>query len=235
MAVLFNPTTGTGQDYSVGSGQQSLLGSLEADYAQDSPPALAMTSTNQAVAVWSREVQPMTPIAGFVNGNTAYLNFIQDLNPPKPSKSQFSILPQISQSFDPSVDATIAPALLTDGDTLYLASVGLDGTSISLIYSNDAGQTWQSTGNDLVLPNPLTTSQAPALVLFSGKLFLAFVDNNQQIHIASSSDSGSTWSGPTAIGLTSGCGVTLVEYQDQLMAFFVDAQDSHILYYYYTQ
>ena len=74
LAVAFNPTKGNGNDYSTAN-QTTFLGNLEADYAQDSPPALTLVSSTtnntsdasnssdegQILAVWSREVQPPDP------------------------------------------------------------------------------------------------------------------------------------------------------------------------------
>jgi len=97
--TAYNPTSGTGANYETTNqasfNQTSLIGSLEADFAQDSPPALALvtnssTTEGQVLAVWSKEVQPIAPIAGFVNDNQIYLNFVQALNN-IPTNGQFSL------------------------------------------------------------------------------------------------------------------------------------------------
>jgi uncharacterized repeat protein (TIGR02059 family) len=94
--TAYNPTSGNANNYTT-TNQASLIGNLEADFAQDSPPALTLvtnssTTEGQVLAVWSKEVQPIAPIAGFVNSNQIYLNFVQALNASSaPSNSQFSL------------------------------------------------------------------------------------------------------------------------------------------------
>jgi len=98
LAIAFNPTRGNGNIYTT-ENQTALLGSLEADYAEDGTPALTLvTNSNsgdtqgQILAVWSREVQNLTPITGIVSGNEVYLNFVQDLDTSTtPSNSQFTV------------------------------------------------------------------------------------------------------------------------------------------------
>ena len=94
--TAYNPTSGNANNYTT-TNQASLIGNLEADFAQDSPPALTLvtnssTTEGQILAVWSKEVQPIAALAGFVNGNQIYLNFVQALNASStPSNSQFSL------------------------------------------------------------------------------------------------------------------------------------------------
>jgi len=94
--TAYNPTSGNANNYTT-TNQTSLIGNLEADFAQDSPPALTLvtnssTTEGQVLAVWSKEVQPIAPIAGFVNSNKIYLNFVQALNASSVlSNSQFSL------------------------------------------------------------------------------------------------------------------------------------------------
>ncbi|MFN9175387.1 MAG: SwmB domain-containing protein, partial [Synechocystis sp.] len=94
--TAYNPNSGNANNYTT-TNQTSLIGNLEADFAQDSPPALALvtnssTTEGQVLAVWSKEVQPIAAIAGFVNSNQIYLNFVQALNTSSvPSNSQFSL------------------------------------------------------------------------------------------------------------------------------------------------
>jgi uncharacterized repeat protein (TIGR02059 family) len=98
--AAYNPTSGNAANYTTTNqtfNQTSLIGNLEADFAQDSPPALALvtsssTTEGQVLAVWSKEVQPISPIAGFVNGDQIYLNFVQVLNTAStPTSSQFNL------------------------------------------------------------------------------------------------------------------------------------------------
>jgi len=95
--TAYNPTSGNANNYTT-TNQTSLIGNLEADFAQDSPPALTLvtnssTTEGQVLAVWSKEVQPIAAIAGFVNSNQIYLNFVQALNASSaPSNSQFSLV-----------------------------------------------------------------------------------------------------------------------------------------------
>ncbi len=59
----------------------SILPNVEAALGQDSTPSLAPTSAgNQLLAAWISDAPPLTPIAGFVQGNQILLNFIENFN-----------------------------------------------------------------------------------------------------------------------------------------------------------
>lgn len=144
LAVAFNPTSGNGNNYTINSLtlQTNLLSGLQADYAQDSPPALTLIgqtsiAQSQVLAVWSREVQPLTPIAGFVNGNQAYLNFVQELNTsPTISNDQFSLT---VSSASGSRDVTVTNVSIGSGGfiQLNLSSAVTSDESVQISYAPD--------------------------------------------------------------------------------------------------
>jgi uncharacterized repeat protein (TIGR02059 family) len=139
--TAYNPTSGTGANYETTNqasfNQTSLIGSLEADFAQDSPPALALvtnssTTEGQVLAVWSKEVQPIAPIAGFVNDNQIYLNFVQALNN-IPTNGQFSLTVNGSASTITVTNVSIE----SNGYVLLNLSSSIQTTDIvSLTYTN---------------------------------------------------------------------------------------------------
>ncbi|MDT3676517.1 SwmB domain-containing protein [Microcystis wesenbergii] len=135
-----------------------------------------------------------------------------------------------TQIYNLGDESSAAPAFINNNGTFYLAYVEKGGNQIYLTTSSDAGQTWTSA---VELPSGITTSQSPSLAFYKGTLYLAYVGTNKQINITSSTDNGQSWSSQYSIDQFSSAGVSLVEYQGQLMAFFVSTEsNSDILYVY---
>jgi hypothetical protein len=180
--TAYNPTSGNANNYTTTTtNQTSLIGNLEADFAQDSPPALALvtnssTTEGQVLAVWSKEVQPIAPIAGFVNSNKIYLNFVQALDTSSVlSNSQFSLTVNGSAS-----TITVTNVSIESNGYVQLSLSGTVQTTdtISLTYTPTAIS--QATSNfyltdalgaklwvpdfSLDLSNTTNTSDAPIVV-----------------------------------------------------------------------
>ena len=131
------------------------------------------------------------------------------------------------------IQSRLAPALVVNNGTSYLAYINATNNQVTLVTSDDAGNNWSS---PIELPGDITTSQSPALAFYQDDLYLAYVGSDNQINLAFSEDNGQSWSSPSLIGQTSSAGVSLVGYQDQLIAFFIaDDPSSRILYAYSSE
>ncbi|MBE9193820.1 FG-GAP repeat protein [Synechocystis sp. LEGE 06083] len=84
---------------------QPVLSNLTSDFAQDTSPALALTSQGDILLAWSSDSPPITPISVLAEGDYIYLVFADNLkndsaNPP--SNSQFVIKTSDGNSINPT-------------------------------------------------------------------------------------------------------------------------------------
>ncbi len=93
------------------------------------------------------------------------------------------------------------PALVTIGDTTYMAVRGIDN-QLYWTSSHDGGQSWTGW---LELPTGMTTSDAPSLAAVNGSLYLTYLGSggNQQLNITQLLSAGTnSWSPQAVLGQT---------------------------------
>ena len=130
--------------------------------------------------------------------------------------------------------SSATPAVIAVGTTLYAAVQGNDGNSVWFATSTDAGSTW-STWSNLSETNPrFATQSAPALAFFENKLYLSFLDLEQNLQISKfdpASESNTVWSDPLPIAdaqsneFTSSFAPTLVAAEDSLAICWINPND----------
>jgi len=78
IAYTFNPVGGTNQDYSTDS-LKSVVPSVTQEFAEDSPPALSLISSEQILLAWSSSTPTLTPVEAVVSGKQIFLNFATEI------------------------------------------------------------------------------------------------------------------------------------------------------------
>ena len=138
-----------------------------------------------------------------------------------------------------------APAVINVGNTLYSVVKGYESTSLWFAQSTDAGLTWSDWTNITSSFADLSSNNAPSLVEFNNKIYLGFINTNEQPGLSISSwdplsNNPSAWSAPTVLsnGLPGTSGSTtpshfnsnytpqLVDRGDALGVIWVDSSDS---------
>lgn len=129
-----------------------LLGSTVAqDYAEDSPPALAVTDSGVLLA-WSSDTPPITPISALLSGTTIILTFADTLvnliNTNKATSNPFTVLInnqsveiQDSSSTGNYVAISLNSSTVIDADDTISVSYSIDSTlenSLFNLYLSDA-------------------------------------------------------------------------------------------------
>jgi hypothetical protein len=135
-----------------------------------------------------------------------------------------------------------SPAMVRDGNTIYMARCGLD----SYLYwtqSTDGGQSWADWQQ---LPAVITSNNTPSLAIAGGDLYLAYVGQNQSIYITQYDGYSHRWnddpvnlyqdiqySPPTATKVKNGSGqlaaiAETVNGAEGLAIYYVDATSSNI-------
>ena len=127
-----------------------------------------------------------------------------------------------------------APAMVAVGTTIYAVWCDETGNrNLWFAQSSDGGNSWSSNTNLTAAMPGLASGSTPSLLLFSGKLYLAFLNNNSQVELSSwdpTSGNPSLWSNPTVI---SGDGTpansvfspALIANGDVLSVVWVDESD----------
>ncbi|AIE73895.1 MULTISPECIES: SwmB domain-containing protein [unclassified Synechocystis] len=130
---------------------QPVLSNLTSDFAQDSSPALALTSQGDILLAWSSDTPPITPISVLAEGDYLYLVFADNLkndsaNPP--SNDQFTIKTSDGNSANPTnISLSQNTIILTIGNGIDLTQItevsyGLSGTNLgNNLYLSDATNT----------------------------------------------------------------------------------------------
>jgi len=140
-----------------------------------------------------------------------------------------NLLPQVSLQ---------APALAVWNDTLYLAFVDEGIHNNLLLVASRDGKTWTdnqpiqyNSGNFFTNLLPQVSLQAPALAVWNDTLYLAFVNNDSSILLASSRD-GKTWTDNQPIGdvgFASSQAPALAAWNNTLHLAFVDNDSTNNL------
>ncbi|WP_228016687.1 SwmB domain-containing protein [Synechocystis sp. LEGE 06083] len=124
-----------------------LLGSTVAqDYAEDSPPALAVTNDNDGVLLaWSSDTPPITPISALLSGTQIFLTFADTLQNPsntKATSNPFTVLInnqsaeiQDSSSSDNYVKITLNSSTVINADDTISVSYSIDSTPENSLYN----------------------------------------------------------------------------------------------------
>lgn len=115
---------------------QSTIANVEADLGQDSSPTLALIPTSstsfELLIAWVSDVPPITPIAGFVNGNAITLNFVNDLGntaSSDPATTQFTVTDQNNNPYTVTNVSVVGNSL-----TLTLAQTVTSDTQLTVGY-----------------------------------------------------------------------------------------------------
>lgn len=118
-----------------------------------------------------------------------------------------------------------APALVRDGDTVYMAvQAGSGGNSIYWTSSANGGSTWAAWQ---ALPDTMTSVSPPSLAVFNGTVYLSYLGvGNNEINITSLSDAATnTWTSVYQIPGQSATYASLttenVSGTDQLAVYYV--------------
>ncbi len=134
------PTTAGNVNRTFVSSQSTnqVLNKIENDFAQDSPPALALTSQGQILLSWGSDAPNLLPISALAEGSNIYLTFGENL-----SNNQGNFLNPKSDQFTVTIDGvsqllslTVPPSV--EGNTLVLTlaePIADKVTSISVAYN----------------------------------------------------------------------------------------------------
>ncbi|MBD2655266.1 FG-GAP repeat protein [Synechocystis sp. FACHB-383] len=130
---------------------QPVLSKLTSDFAQDSSPALALTSRGDILLAWSSDTPPITPISVLAEGDYLYLVFADNLkndlaNPP--SNDQFTIKTIDGNTTNPTnislSENTVTLTIHSSVDVSQIVEVGYNLSNASLssnLYLSDATNT----------------------------------------------------------------------------------------------
>ncbi|WP_017292842.1 beta strand repeat-containing protein [Geminocystis herdmanii] len=158
---------------------QSLMSTIEADLGEDSAPVIIPTnaSNSSPLLAWVADVPPLEPIAGFVNGQTITLNFIDELgnNTSVPKGNQFTVTDSNNNSYTignisisgNSLTLTLDTSVSTD--TQLKISYNLStptGNNNNLFLDNSQTNTtlWVNNFSDFALTNTTNNSNAPVML-----------------------------------------------------------------------
>ena len=157
-----------------------LIANLENDFAQDSPPALALTSSGDILLGWSSDsAYLLAPISAIGNGNTLYVSFGQDLandetSQTLPTASQFVVTVNgVVQSLNPNEPPTVSGNTLALTLNQAIAATDTVTVSYNLAESNTtnlnfvdptATTLWIQSFSDLAVTIVENVTVAPALL-----------------------------------------------------------------------
>lgn len=159
---------------------QSIIDNIEADLGEDSTPTLTFTNTGQILMAWVAQTPPLSPIAGFVNGDIITLNFVENLQVDSiPNISQFTVTDSQGNTY--TLDGN--PSILGNTVTIILEETVPETTELSISYSlfadnnnsnlylTDATNTklWIHEFNDFSLTNN-TNSQSNPIIIGAGAI-----------------------------------------------------------------
>lgn len=167
---------------------QSIIDNIEADLGEDSTPTLTFTKTGQILMAWVAQTPPLSPIAGFVNGDIITLNFIENLQVDSiPNISQFTVTDTQGNTY--TLDGN--PSILGNTVTFILEETIPETTELSISYSLFAGNNntnlyltdatntklWIHEFNDFSLTNT-TNSQSNPIIIGAGAIISNVDDQN---------------------------------------------------------
>ncbi|WLT37925.1 SwmB domain-containing protein [Synechocystis sp. B12] len=173
---------------------QPVLSNLTSDFAQDTSPALALTSQGDILLAWSSDTPPITPISVLAEGDYLYLVFADNLkndsaNPP--SNSQFTIKTSDGNTTTPT-NVSLAQNTITltlansvNASQIVEVSYSLSGTNLtSNLYLADATNTsfWVPDFTNSV-QSAGSTSTAPTSLLGSVISNLITIPFNQTLNV----------------------------------------------------
>ncbi|WPF87624.1 Calx-beta domain-containing protein [Cyanobacterium aponinum AL20118] len=167
---------------------QSIIDNIEADLGEDSTPTLTFAKTGQILMAWVAQTPPLSPIAGFVNGDIITLNFIENLQVDSiPNISQFTVTDTQGNTY--TLDGN--PSILGNTVTFILEETIPETTELSISYSLFAGNNntnlyltdatntklWIHEFNDFSLTNT-TNSQSNPIIIGAGAIISNVDDQN---------------------------------------------------------
>ncbi|RMD72002.1 MAG: hypothetical protein D6822_02100, partial [Cyanobacteria bacterium J149] len=183
---------------------QSLMANIEADLGQDSAPFIVSGGSSPLVA-WVAEVPPLEAIAGFVNGQTVTLNFIDELGngTDVPNGNQFTITDSDNNSYTVgnvsvsgnSLTLTLDTAVSEDTQlniSYNLSNPTANNTNLFLDNSFTKTTLWINNFSDFELTNT-TANTNPPVILGAGSI----VQNNTSNQITLVFDQNLTAQGVT--------------------------------------
>ncbi|MGI0482360.1 beta strand repeat-containing protein, partial [Geminocystis sp. CENA526] len=155
---------------------QALMANIEADLGQDSSPFIVSGGSSPLLA-WVAEVPPLEPIAGFVNGQTITLNFIDELgnNTNVPKGEQFTVTDSNNNSYTignisisgNSLTLTLDTSVSTDTELKIGYNLSTPtGNNNNLFLDNSQTNTtlWVNNFSDFALTNTTNNSNAPVML-----------------------------------------------------------------------
>ena len=150
------------------------------------------------------------PVSGPDNGLSSATS------PPLATNTPLAPLPVVNPS---GATTDVAPSFLPVGNTIYAIIKGSDRNSLHFNQSHDGGNSW-SQWTDLTAANPsLKSWQSGSLAWFDDKLYLGFLNTNNQLALASwdpTSADASNWSNATII--SDGHGTFSSHFSPQLLS-----------------